>query len=164
MHAGTDPKRVTRTTYGSNWQPAVLVYGHKLYNQNKLPNSFLKVRWISRFQVVVPDTRLHIRTRLKVWLHYWGKWWLPRLSFASIFVWIRTFFCFAPYILPTVFKIEVFKCTLNAIWPFKIYLSQINPSLRNPKLKMKMSLEVFNIICPSQESTSVGCYHYKKWS
>ena len=53
---------------------AALVYGHKLYNENKLPNPFLKVRWISRFQVVVPDTRLCIRTRLKVWLHYRGKW------------------------------------------------------------------------------------------
>jgi hypothetical protein len=29
---------------------------------------------------------------------------------------------------------------------------------------MKTSLEVLNIICPSQEPTSVGHCHYKKWS
>jgi hypothetical protein len=39
------------------------------------------------------------------------------------------------------------------IWSFKIYLSQNNPSKRNPKLNMKMSLEVLNIICPPQEPT-----------
>jgi hypothetical protein len=38
------------------------------------------------------------------------------------------------------------QCPSNAIWTFKIYLSQNNPSKRNPKLKMKMSLEVLNII------------------
>ena len=56
------------------------------------------------------------------------------------------------------------QCPSNAIWPFKIYLSQHNPSKRNPKLKMKTSLEVLNIICMSQEPTSIGHCNYKKWS
>jgi hypothetical protein len=54
------------------------------------------------------------------------------------------------------------RCPSNVIWPFKIYVSQNNPSKRNPKLKMKMSLEILNIICMSQEPTSVGHCHYKK--
>ena len=33
--------------------------------------------------------------------------------------------------------------------PFKLFLSQNNPSKHNPKLKMKTSLEVLNIICPA---------------
>jgi hypothetical protein len=53
-----------------------------------------------------------------------------------------------------VFKIEVF----NALQ------TQFGPSKRNPKLKMKTSLEVLNIICPPQEPTRVGHCHYKKWS
>ena len=41
--------------------------------------------------------------------------------------------------LRAVFKIEVFNAlrSSNAIWPFKVYLSQNNPSKRNSKLKMK---------------------------
>ena len=39
-------------------------------------------------------------------------------------------------------------------WAFKIYLSRNNPSKRNPKLKMKTSLEVLNIICPPQASNN----------
>jgi hypothetical protein len=53
---------------------------------------------------------------------------------------------------------------LKSSMPFKISLSQNNPSKRNPKLKMKTLFEVLNIICPSQEPTSVGHCHYKKWS
>ena len=53
-----------------------------------------------------------------------------------------------------VFKIEVF----NALQ------MQFGPSKCSPKLKMKMSLEVLNIICPPQEPTSVRHCHYKKWS
>ena len=56
------------------------------------------------------------------------------------------------------------QCPSNVIWPFKIYLAQNNSSWRNPKLKMRMSLEVLNIICPPQEPTSVGLCHYQKWS
>jgi hypothetical protein len=45
--------------------------------------------------------------------------------------------------------IEVSDALSNAIWPLKnIYLSQNNPSKRDPKLKMKTSLEFLNIICP----------------
>jgi hypothetical protein len=63
------------------------------------------------------------------------------------------------------FKIEAFNALqFNAIGPFKIHLSQKNPSKRNLELKTKSSLEVLNIICPPQESTSVGYCHYKKWS
>ena len=39
---------------------------------------------------------------------------------------------------------------LKSSMPFKTYLSQYNPSKCNPKLKMKTSLEVLNIICPPQ--------------
>ena len=49
------------------------------------------------------------------------------------------------------FKIEVF----NALQ------TQFGPSKHNPKLIIKMSLEVFNIICLPQEPTSVGHCHYK---
>jgi hypothetical protein len=52
----------------------------------------------------------------------------------------------------------------NVIWPFKLHLSQNNPSKCNPILKTKMSLEVLNIICMLEEPTSVGHRHYKKWS
>ena len=62
------------------------------------------------------------------------------------------------------FKIEAFNALQMRFGPFKIYLSQNNPSGHNPKLKMKTSLEVLNIICPPQEPTSVGHCHYKKWS
>jgi serine/threonine protein kinase len=54
------------------------------------------------------------------------------------------------------------QCPSNAIGPFKIYLSENNPSKCNPKLKMKTSLEVLNIICLPQEPTSVGHCNYKK--
>ena len=54
------------------------------------------------------------------------------------------------------------QCPSNAIWPFKTYLSENNPSKRNPNSKMKTLLEVLNIICPSQEPTSEGHCHYKK--
>ena len=47
------------------------------------------------------------------------------------------------------------QCPSNVIWPFKIYPSQNNLSKCNPKSKMKMSLEVLNIIFPPQESTSI---------
>ena len=57
------------------------------------------------------------------------------------------------------FKIEVFNALQT---PFKVYLSQNNPLKRNPELNMKTSLEVLNIICPSQEPTSVWHHHYKK--
>ena len=56
------------------------------------------------------------------------------------------------------------QCPSSAIWHFKIFLSQNSPSNRNPKLKLKTSLEVLNIICPTQEPTSIGHCHYKKWS
>ena len=53
-------------------------------------------------------------------------------------------------------------CPSNTIWPFKIYLSQNNPSKRQ---KWKTSFDLLNIICPPQELTSVvGHCHYKKWS
>ena len=66
-----------------------------------------------------------------------------------------------------VFKIEVFDAFYTRFGPSKyIYLSQNNFSKRNPKLKMMktLSLEVLNMICPSQELTRVGHCHYKKWS
>ena len=50
-----------------------------------------------------------------------------------------------------VFKIEVFNALQTWFWPFKTHLSQNNLSKRNPNLKMKASLEVLDIICPSQE-------------
>ena len=56
------------------------------------------------------------------------------------------------------------QCSSNAIWPFKLYLFQNNPSEHNPKLRMKTSFEVLDIIWPPQEPTSVGHCHYKKWS
>ena len=37
------------------------------------------------------------------------------------------------------------QCPLNAIWPFKLYLSQNSPAIRNPKLKMKTSLQ-YNLL------------------
>jgi hypothetical protein len=43
------------------------------------------------------------------------------------------------------------QCPSNMNWSFKIYLSQNNPSKRNPISKMKTSLEVLNIICPPWE-------------
>ena len=43
------------------------------------------------------------------------------------------------------------QCPSNAISPIKIYLSQNNPSKRNPILNMKTSLEVLNTICPPRE-------------
>ena len=43
-----------------------------------------------------------------------------------------------------------------------LYVSQNNPSKCNPKLKMKTSLEVLDIICPSQEPASRGHCHYKE--
>ena len=50
---------------------------------------------------------------------------------------------------------------LKSSMPFKHDLAlQNNSSKRNPILKMKMSLEVLNIICPSQKPTSVGHCHY----
>ena len=52
------------------------------------------------------------------------------------------------------------QCPSNMIWPFKIYLSPNNPLKCNPKLEMKMSLEVLTMICPPQESTSAGYCHY----
>jgi hypothetical protein len=45
-----------------------------------------------------------------------------------------------------VFKIKVFNALSIAIWPFIIYLAQNGPSKRNPKLKMKTSLEVLNTL------------------
>ena len=56
------------------------------------------------------------------------------------------------------------QCPSHASSPFKIHLSQNNSSKRNPKLKMKTSLEVLNIIYMSEEPTSAGHCHYKKWS
>jgi hypothetical protein len=52
----------------------------------------------------------------------------------------------------------IHKCSMHV----KIYLSQNNPSKRNPNLEMKTSLKVLNIICLAQESTSVGHRHYKE--
>ena len=63
-----------------------------------------------------------------------------------------------------VLKIGSLRCPSNAISAFKIYLSQNNPSKRNPKLKMNTSLEVLNIIYPPKERTSAGYCHYKNWS
>ena len=47
-----------------------------------------------------------------------------------------------------VFKTVRLQCPSNVVWPFKIYLSQNNSLKHNLNLKMKTSLEVFNIICP----------------
>jgi hypothetical protein len=61
---------------------------------------------------------------------------------------------------------SIFKSSM----PFKCDLALQNiplskhPSKRNPKLKMKTSLEALNIICMSQEPTKEGHYQYKKWS
>jgi hypothetical protein len=61
-----------------------------------------------------------------------------------------------------VFKIEVFNALQtrfgpsNAIWPFKIYLSQNNPSKCNPKLKMKTSLDVLKNFTPVKFYTLCG--------
>ena len=42
----------------------------------------------------------------------------------------------------------------NATWPFRMYLSQNNPSkCKVPKLEMKISLKVLNIIYPQQGTT-----------
>ena len=41
------------------------------------------------------------------------------------------------------------QCPSNAIWPFKMYLSQNSPSKHNPNLKMKTSLEILNINMPT---------------
>ena len=54
------------------------------------------------------------------------------------------------------------QCPSNAIWPFKIYLSQNNPSKCNPKLKMETSPEVFNTICTPQELTSLRHCHLQE--
>jgi hypothetical protein len=58
-------------------------------------------------------------------------------------------------------KIEVFNA-LQTQFGLSKYTSQNNPSKCNPKVKMKTSLEVLNTICPPQEPTRVGHYHYKK--
>ena len=50
-----------------------------------------------------------------------------------------------------VFKIEVFIVLQTRYGPSKHTSPQNNPSKRNPKLKMKTSLEVLNIICPPQK-------------
>jgi hypothetical protein len=60
------------------------------------------------------------------------------------------------------FKFEVFSALQTWFGPSCLF--QTNPSKRNPKLKMKTSSEVLNIICMPQESTSRGHCHYKKWS
>jgi len=57
-------------------------------------------------------------------------------------------------VVGAMFKIEVFNA----------FQMQFGPSKCNPKLKMKTSLEVLNISYMSQEPTSVGHCHYKKWS
>ena len=49
-------------------------------------------------------------------------------------------------------------------WSLQCPSNRFGPSKRNPKLKMKMSLEVLHIISPPQEPTNVGHCHYKKWS
>jgi len=54
-----------------------------------------------------------------------------------------------------------FKCDLALQ---SIPLSK-QPFKTQPQFEMKTSLEVlYNIICPPQESTSVGHCHYEKWS
>ena len=99
---------------------------------------------------------------------------------VKIFILLKKIFCHAfgvatfltpdihvySWDFPKVFKIQVFNAlqNSNAIWPFKIDLSQKTPPKSNPKLKMKTSLKVLNRICPPQEPTSVGHCHYKKWS
>ena len=50
------------------------------------------------------------------------------------------------------------QCPSNAIMALQI----IPLSKRNPTLKMKTSLEGFNIIWPPQQPTSLGHCHYKK--
>ena len=48
--------------------------------------------------------------------------------------------------------------------PQNIPLAISNPSKRDPKLEMKTSLGVLDVICPPQKPTSVlGRCHYKKW-
>ena len=47
--------------------------------------------------------------------------------------------------------------------PFKLYLSQNNPSKRNPELKMKTWIEVLNIIYPPQEPTSLQEVELDGW-
>jgi hypothetical protein len=60
--------------------------------------------------------------------------------------------------LEPVFKIEVFNALQNT--PFSK-----QPSKTQPHIEMETSLEVLDIIHPSQEPTSVlGHCHYKKWS
>jgi hypothetical protein len=62
------------------------------------------------------------------------------------------------------FKIEVFNAIQTRFGPSKF--TSLKTTLQNatPKLKLKMSLEVLNMIYMSQEPTSVGHCHYKKWS
>jgi hypothetical protein len=52
-----------------------------------------------------------------------------------------------------VFKIEVLNALQTRFGPSKYTSLKNNFSKRNPELKMKKSLEVLNIICPSQEPT-----------
>ena len=58
-------------------------------------------------------------------------------------------------------KIKVVNALQTRFGPSK-YTSQNNPT--KPNLKLKISLEVLDIICPPQEPTSVGHCHYKTWS
>ena len=54
------------------------------------------------------------------------------------------------------------QCPSNWFGPSKYICMKNNPSKCNPKLKMKTSLEVLDVICLPQEPASTWRYHYKK--
>ena len=61
------------------------------------------------------------------------------------------------------FKIEVFNALQMRLGPSKYTSLKHNPSKRNPKLKMKTSLKVLNLICPPQGPTNIRQCHYKQY-
>jgi hypothetical protein len=64
--------------------------------------------------------------------------------------------------LHAVFKIEVFNTLQTQFGPSRYTSLKKILQKHNPKLKMKTSLEVLNIIYPPQEPTCIGQCHHKK--
>ena len=114
--------------------------------------------------------------RLKIWCTCW--WWWSWWMFVLILI-VHCFLCsLAVHLVRGSQPFQLCalwvgcRCSrLRSSMPFKCGVALQNMPLynnstkRNPKLKTKMtSLEVLDTICASQEPTSAGRCHYKKWS
>ena len=138
----------------------------------------------SKWEVVKPPTRsldspyiehgnlhFHTKHRLSRLPHEYINTWLPLATLHYITLPLCTHWSCRPAMIR-------FKNGTSGLWRrssarleggqplmvFLPYLSQNNPSKRNPELKLKTSLEVLSIICPRQEPKSASHCHYKKWS